>query len=104
MLLLVIKFKSCPVQLSFKLAENDKDKMAAEFAAKQKEITDALPGSRTTILPLPENIGQGLPPLQHIHEDTDGWTTFDEPLLFVYAGKGPYVGRLVNITPFSTKN
>lgn len=85
------------MQLSFKLAENDKEKMAAEFAARQKEITDALPGSRVPALPLPENIGQGLPPLQHTHEDTDGWTTFDEPLLFVYAGKGPYVGRLVDM-------
>lgn len=39
--------------------------------------------------------GDGLPPLKYQPDDKDGWTTFDEPLLYVFAGKGPYVGRLV---------
>ena len=34
-----------------------------------------------------------LPPLKYGKDDTEGWTTFDKPLLFAYAGKGPYVGR-----------
>lgn len=35
---------------------------------------------------------QSLPELKHL-SDSEGWTTFEEPLLYVYAGKGPYVGR-----------
>jgi sphingosine kinase len=33
-----------------------------------------------------------LPPLQYAN-DTEGWTTFEGPILFLYAGKGPYVSR-----------
>jgi sphingosine kinase len=34
-----------------------------------------------------------LPPLKYSSTDDDGWTTVDKPLLYVFAGKGPYVGR-----------
>jgi sphingosine kinase len=34
-----------------------------------------------------------LPALKYSTTDEDGWTILDEPLLYVYAGKGPYVGR-----------
>ena len=37
--------------------------------------------------------GLTLPPLKYSAEDVDGWVTFKEPILFAYAGKGPYVGR-----------
>lgn len=37
----------------------------------------------------------GLPPLAYSFEDSDGWTTFPDPILYIYAGKGPYVGRWV---------
>jgi len=38
-------------------------------------------------------VSGGLPPLTYSADDTDGWTTIDEPILYLYAGKGPYVGR-----------
>lgn len=36
-----------------------------------------------------------LPDLQHtsVNPQGDGWITFDKPLLYVYAGKGPYVSK-----------
>jgi len=37
--------------------------------------------------------GGGLPPLKHLPDDKEGWYTVDEPILFAYAGQGPYVGR-----------
>ena len=44
--------------------------------------------------PVAENAENGsLPPLKYSMEDTDGWITVDEPILYLYAGKGPYVGR-----------
>jgi hypothetical protein len=39
----------------------------------------------------PENVTV-LPPLQYAN-DTEGWTTFEGPILYLYAGKGPYVSR-----------
>ena len=33
-----------------------------------------------------------LPPLRYV-DDYDGWTTFEDPVLFFFAGKGPYVTR-----------
>jgi hypothetical protein len=33
-----------------------------------------------------------LPPLQYVDE-RDGWTTYEGPILFMYAGKGPLVSR-----------
>jgi sphingosine kinase len=40
---------------------------------------------------LPENT-TALPPLLYINE-TEGWTTFEDPILYLYTGKGPYVSR-----------
>jgi sphingosine kinase len=34
-----------------------------------------------------------LPSLRYSIDDTDGWITVDEPILYLYAGKGPYVSR-----------
>jgi hypothetical protein len=28
-------------------------------------------------------------------DEKDGWITFDKPMLFAYAGQGPYVARYV---------
>ncbi|KAG6814381.1 hypothetical protein H0H92_010967 [Tricholoma furcatifolium] len=83
----VLQFKPCPVQLSYKIAESDKTKMAndvRELQAQRKSI----PQSSTH----PVESG-GLPPLMYLPDDRDGWTTYDQPILYIYAGKGPFVGR-----------
>jgi len=65
--------------------------MAAAVHSREKGQGDVVPVStrasssdRTGISPFP---------LEHFHADEEGWTIFDEPILYVYAGKGPYVGR-----------
>ena len=78
------------MQLSFKLAETDKEKMAAAAHSREKQKRDVVPVSTTSS---PDKTGVSLSPLEHVHEDEEGWTIFDEPILYVYAGKGPYVGR-----------
>ncbi|KAF8163335.1 ATP-NAD kinase-like domain-containing protein [Crassisporium funariophilum] len=87
----VMQFKPCPVQLSFKMFENDKDKMAATVQARRKEVDTTTPMS----IPIAseESACDALPPLKHHQEDVEGWTVFKEPILYVYAGKGPYVAR-----------
>jgi sphingosine kinase len=76
------------VKLSYKLAENDKMKMTA-----------ALESSKKVNFPPPSLVfhhqnSNDLPELRHSKDD-DGWTVFDDQILYVYAGKGPYVGRFV---------
>lgn len=87
---LVIQWKPCPVQLSYKAVESDKFKMVETLNAKRLANKNSQPST-----PLDEDatLSTTIPPLKYSMEDTDGWTTFDKPLLYVYAGKGPYVGR-----------
>lgn len=86
----VVQFKTCPVQLSYKAAEVDKMKMAealeARHHAKKEELLPPTPSAET-------KTDLGLPELRYSLDDMDGWTTMEEPLLYVYAGKGPYVSR-----------
>lgn len=77
------------MQLSFKLAETDKEKMAAAVRSREKQKREVLPVPTASS---PDKTVDSLFPLKH-HEDEEGWTIFDEPILYVYAGKGPYVGR-----------
>ncbi|KAH9981169.1 ATP-NAD kinase-like domain-containing protein, partial [Lactifluus volemus] len=51
---------------------------------------------------LPENT-TALPPLLYAN-DTEGWTTFEGPILYLYAGKGPYVSRDLMQFPVSVPN
>ncbi|KAH9969429.1 ATP-NAD kinase-like domain-containing protein [Lactifluus volemus] len=51
---------------------------------------------------LPENM-TALPPLRYAN-DTEGWTTFEDPILYLYAGKGPYVSRDLMQFPVSVPN
>jgi len=50
-----------------------------------------------------ENLSTGLPPLQYV-DDHEGWTTFEGPILYFYAGKGPYVSRELMQFPVSVPN
>lgn len=82
----VLKFKSCPVQLSYKVAESDKIKMAEDLCKLQAHRNSRV----ETFTPVTSG---GLPPLVNLPDDMEGWTTYDKPILYVYAGKGPFVGR-----------
>jgi len=81
--------KACPVQLSYKPAESDKQKMADDLHLRTKGFA---PEMNTGQSPS-ENWANGSPPLKYPENDTDGWTTFNEPILYVFAGKGPYVSQ-----------
>ncbi|TFK29975.1 hypothetical protein FA15DRAFT_663292 [Coprinopsis marcescibilis] len=82
----VLAFEPCPVQLSVKIAEKDKDKMAeAAYARNQTPF----PSSKDAEAGSPS----ALPSLKYLPDDEEGWYTLEEPVLFVYAGQGPYVGR-----------
>ncbi|ESK81332.1 sphingosine kinase, partial [Moniliophthora roreri MCA 2997] len=83
----LIKFKSCALELSYKIAEEDKNTMFNTLKARRE-------GTRPNYTPPAEDLGDvALPKPRYSSTDNDGWTTFDKPSLFIYAGQGPYVGR-----------
>lgn len=84
----VVQFKPCPIQVSYKAVEVDKDKM---YDILQKKRGQAIANDSTAAPDRPTD-ETALPPLKYSSDD-DGWTTLDEPLLYLFAGKGPYVGR-----------
>lgn len=88
----VVQFRACPVQLSYKAVEVDKHKMA-ERASLHRKNNESVPFASSSSPPLENDTAESLPPLKFQPDDTEGWTTFDGPLLYVYAGKGPFVGR-----------
>ncbi|KAH8833669.1 ATP-NAD kinase-like domain-containing protein [Flagelloscypha sp. PMI_526] len=90
----VALFKSCPVELWYLPASEDKGLMYDTFKARK-----ALPLSSEPPLPVEST---ELPPLTHSGDATEGWVKFEEPLLYFYAGKGPYVGRDLMMWPVST--
>jgi len=86
----VMTRRSCPVELSMKLVADDKSKMA--------EVLELSMGQRGDNSPIsPISIGESVfdedTPLLKKSVKEDGWMTFDKPILFAYAGKGPYVSR-----------
>ncbi|KAE9409702.1 hypothetical protein BT96DRAFT_913209 [Gymnopus androsaceus JB14] len=83
----LIKFKPCDVELSYKIVEKDKRKMFENLKLRDKTESDARPTE-----PIQDD-SSTLPELKISLDDQEGWTTFQEPLLYLYAGKGPYVGR-----------
>jgi sphingosine kinase len=42
--------------------------------------------------PVEEGDATALPPLQYVDKQ-DGWTTFEGPIMFMFAGKGPLASR-----------
>lgn len=83
-----MKFKPCPVQLSFKLEEDDKEKMAATWQSRKEGRDLVLPNTTSC-----KSVNDALPSLKYLQGEEDGWTIFNESFLYVYAGKGPYVSR-----------
>ena len=75
-----------------KVAENDKKKMEQAVQTVRTENEKGIP-----TLPSPSSVAEDgestLPPLKYSTEDTVGWITIDEPIIYVLAGKGPYIGR-----------
>jgi sphingosine kinase len=97
----VVTMKSTPVTLSMKIAQQDKEEMVAALnSARAQPLTygDAPAESSREAAAVTNGDIAGLgaetalPPLRY-STDEDGWTTFDKPLLYVYAGQSPFVSR-----------
>jgi len=58
-------------------------------------------GRKLTIPSSSKSTVNTLPSLKYLQGEEDGWTIFNESMLYVYAGKGPYVGRDMMAFPVS---
>ena len=74
--------------MQIKVAEQDKLKMVEILRSKRSEDADIQSDSETIM-------EQSVPPLTQVVGENDGWITVDRPMVYIYAGQGPYVGRYV---------
>ncbi|KAI0054119.1 hypothetical protein FA95DRAFT_1530115 [Auriscalpium vulgare] len=98
----IVTHKLYPFSVSVKPIETDKMKMIESLRVSREgslEQRFEASGSRK----MPED-GAPLPPLRYASDDTDGWITFEDSILFIYAGKGPYVSRDLMQFPVSLPN
>lgn len=83
----VISAKTYRFKISAKIDAADKTAMVEALRNYENLATnDEHP--RTEV----ESPSTELPPLQYL-DDHEGWSTFEGPILYFYAGKGPYVSR-----------
>ncbi|OCH94969.1 hypothetical protein OBBRIDRAFT_788712 [Obba rivulosa] len=109
----VAKNKKCPIKLHMKVVESDKVRMVEQLHAARSEnlpTSIANAGEReTSDLAAEQSNGESplssaLPELKYSNADTKDWVTFDKPILYVYAGKGPFVSRDLMQFPVSLPN
>jgi sphingosine kinase len=94
MFLEVLSFKPCPIQLSIKIAEQNKHIMAEALWARRENEAKEIQLSPSD----PEEPVDDTPSLQKPSEGKEvDWIVFDKPILYLYAGQGPYVARFVSL-------
>jgi sphingosine kinase len=96
----VAQRRKCPIKVSIKVVESDKQKMFENFQTTRAESLGRQQDNAaedTPVKPRAEDettSGSSLPALLHKDAPTgDGWITFEEPICYLYAGKGPFVAR-----------
>ncbi|CCM03322.1 uncharacterized protein FIBRA_05450 [Fibroporia radiculosa] len=103
-----LRKKPCPVKLSMKLVDSDRKRMLrnlherqsrarAQFALEHDPLNmGPTTGSSDETLSNESTVqlskSPGSPPAM-LSAEEDGWVTFNEPLLYMYAGNGPWVSR-----------
>ncbi|KAI6045780.1 ATP-NAD kinase-like domain-containing protein [Pisolithus marmoratus] len=88
----VVTLPTCKLELSIKLAEQDKVKMANAVRARRASAS-----SEISAMSMSPSSGNPHDP----GSPGDIWIKYDKPCLWVYAGKGPYVSRSLMQFPVS---
>ncbi|KAG8806967.1 sphinganine kinase lcb4, partial [Serendipita sp. 399] len=84
----VITKKLCPIEIEYKLVESNKVDMATTIKSKSKETHFYEEENEM------DGINQNLPwAAESDSSSSDGWTKFDKPVMYLYAGGLPYVAR-----------
>lgn len=93
----VVARKTCKMEFSMKVAEQDKSRMVDALHARRMSATNGVP---------PVSPSSEIVPSDDKHPDgpgsfDDDWVKFDKPVLWMSAGKGPYASRSLMQFPVS---
>lgn len=81
----VVTRKTCKMELSMKVVEQDKSQMVDALHARRKSAAKGVP----TTLPASDITSSD----DEQEDGTESWVKFDKPILWMVAGKGPYASR-----------
>ncbi|KAG1753446.1 ATP-NAD kinase-like domain-containing protein [Suillus lakei] len=90
----VIARKSCPIELSMKVVEQDKSRMMDAFHARRA-------GESPSPSSFPSSLLSDDKKLDSASSSHGEWTRFETPILWMYAGQGPFVSRALMQFPVS---
>ncbi|KAL4253166.1 Lipid Phosphate Formation and Regulation [Abortiporus biennis] len=113
----IVKHRACPIKLQIKVAESDKSAMLRALDSARQQFSVSSSVDTSTLVTAPEgnakskpqngDSSETLPDLKYRTvnpTEEDGWITFDQPVSYLYAGKGPYVGKDLMQFPVSLPN
>ncbi|KZP19451.1 hypothetical protein FIBSPDRAFT_827966 [Athelia psychrophila] len=99
----LVAFKTCPLVVQIKVAEQDKARMVQALESSKASSPAGPQGQGQLQSPTSPSCDAGsackaaaegsLPDLAQPVDQMDGWLTFDKPAVYLYAGKGPFVAR-----------
>ncbi|KAG9318886.1 ATP-NAD kinase-like domain-containing protein [Chiua virens] len=92
----VVTRKICKMELSMKVVEQDKSQMVDDLYARRKSAAKGVPPALPALDITPSD--------DKLDNETDcsgNWVKFDKPILYMFAGKGPYVSRSLMQFPVS---
>ncbi|KIJ68916.1 hypothetical protein HYDPIDRAFT_79957 [Hydnomerulius pinastri MD-312] len=93
----VVTRRVCKMELSMKVAEQDKSRMVDALHAHRASASKGSPPVLPSFNSLP---GDDKHP-DGLGSSDENWVKFDQPILWMYAGKGPYVSRSLMQFPVS---
>lgn len=76
------------MELSMKVVEQDKSQMVDALYARRKCAAKGIPATLPASDITPSNAEQA-----DGTDSLENWVKFDKPILWMFAGKGPYVSR-----------
>ncbi|KAL1944512.1 hypothetical protein VTO73DRAFT_2942 [Trametes versicolor] len=102
----LIRHRSCPVKVSIKVAHADKRKMVQDMKAAHEQAQATYAALAQGPASEDSTAAFGAPPDPKLADASDDdedpeWVTFDRPLVYLFAGKGPYVSSDVLQFPVS---
>ncbi|KZV90236.1 hypothetical protein EXIGLDRAFT_750735 [Exidia glandulosa HHB12029] len=87
----LVSLKECPVELSIKVSDTDKKKMVDTHRALRSKRVASASRPDLTDTNVEDLEDSSLPELRFADGPDHEWITFEKPVLYVYAGKMPYV-------------